>query len=343
MSGRGNEWKLGLFIVSAMAIGVACLIWLGASRLQRDSYEAVAFFDETVDGLDPGSPVKYLGVTIGQVKRIGLAPDARHVKVTSEIYVDALRRNDLPTEFPNESTVEDTGLRIKLVSSALTGVAFLEGSFVDPSLNPIKPLPFDTPPNTFPTAPSTLKALETGLVDAMSSIPRVVEESVHILERVESAINELQLREVSGEVLELMASLKLRLDTLEELPLLSEGATTMVEARAAISEIRQVVDGLGGENGSLSSVIARYDALGAELQVAVRDADLPGTAESLRGLGGSAGDAAREVTLLSVELRSELAAMRDAFQSVQTLAASLERDPGSLLYGKTSQRRPNRK
>lgn len=342
MSGRGNEWKLGLFIVSAMAVGVAVLIWLGASRLQRKSFEAVAFFDETVDGLDPGSPVKYLGVTIGQVTRIGLAPDARHVRVTTEIYVDALKRNDLPTEFPNESALGDSGLRIQLVSSALTGVAFLEGRIFDPGESPIPDYPFDVPPNTVHTAPSTLKALETGLLDAMNAIPRVVEESVNILERVESAIEELQLRQVSGQVLELMASLKQRLDTFEEIPLLAEGATTMVEAREAIVEIRKVMDGIGGKDGSLSKVIARYDDLGADLQGAIRDADLPGTTASLRGLGDDAGGAAREVALLSAELRAELGLMREAFQSVQVLAASLERDPGSLVHGKTTQRRPNR-
>ena len=342
MSGRGNEWKLGLFIVSAMAVGVGGLVWLGASRLQRDSFEAIAFFDETVDGLDPGSPVKYLGVTIGQVKKIGLAPDARHVRVTAEIYVDALERNDLPTEFPNESTLEDSGLRIQLVSSALTGVAFLEGRFFDPGQNPIPEYPFETPPNTLYTVPSTLKALETGLIEAMESIPKVVEESVHILERVEKAIEELQLRKVSEQVLQLMASLKERLDTLEELPLLAEGATTMVEARVAIADIRQVLDGLGGEDGSVARVLDRYEALGADLQLALQESDFPGVARSLRGVGEDAQGTANEVALLSAELRVELKAMREAFESVQSLAISVERDPGSLLYGKTPQQRPNR-
>ncbi len=341
-AGRTNEWKLGLFIVAAVAVGVGGLIWLGANRLHRESYEAVAIFDETVDGLDPGSPVKFLGVTIGQVKRIGLAEDSRHVMVTSEIYVDELTKLGLPTEFPVEEEMEDTGLRIQLVSSALTGVSFLEGRFFDPEQFPPPTYPFEAPPNAVHTVPSTLKSLETGLVDAMKSIPRVVEETAQILERVETAIGELQLRQISEQTLELMSTLKHRLDTLEELPVLQEGASAMAEARVTLDEIRVVVDRLGGEEGSLERAVNRYDTLGADLQVALHETDFPGVADSLRGLGGDVGGAAREVELLSSELRTELRTMREAFESIKALAANLERDPGSLVYGKSYQKRPNR-
>ena len=87
-----NNWKLGLFVVVGVLTMVAALFWLGARRFQRTSFPAVSYFDESVQGLDVGSPVKFRGVTVGNVADITIAPDHRHVQVTSDVYVDALQR-----------------------------------------------------------------------------------------------------------------------------------------------------------------------------------------------------------------------------------------------------------
>lgn len=340
MARRTNEWKLGLFVVASAAVAIGALIWLGANRLQRETLEVVTFFDEPVDGLDPGSPVKYLGVTIGQVKTISLAEDTRHVKVTTEIFVDELVRLDLPTDLPTQEEQVDSGLRVQLVTSALTGVSYLEGSFFDVEDNPPPEYPFPIPSNTVHTVPSTLKSLETGLVDAMKSIPEVVEHTSHILERFESAMDDIQFRKLSNQAIEMMASLQERLDKLDEMPVLVEGEAAMSEARLALSEIRVVVQDLAGENGRIVALLERYDEVGSDLQLAIRDANLPRASESLQTMSGDVGSAANELGLLSVELRSDLVYMRRALRSLSSLSSSLERDPGALLHGRTVQTRP---
>ena len=54
---------------------------LGARSLQKEVGRYVSYFDESVQGLDVGSPVKFRGVTIGTVGGIDVAPDHRHVEV----------------------------------------------------------------------------------------------------------------------------------------------------------------------------------------------------------------------------------------------------------------------
>src|SRR5205807_5729109 len=95
-----NHWKLGLFVLLAVGTMLGALFWLGARRFRRESFRAVSYFDESVQGLDVGSPVKFRGVTVGTVADITIAPDHRHVQVTSNIYVDALVRLSLRTHAP---------------------------------------------------------------------------------------------------------------------------------------------------------------------------------------------------------------------------------------------------
>jgi ABC-type transporter Mla subunit MlaD len=60
-----NHWKLGLFVLVGLFVMFGALFWLGARRFQRTSFPAVSYFDESVQGLDVGSPVKFRGVTVG--------------------------------------------------------------------------------------------------------------------------------------------------------------------------------------------------------------------------------------------------------------------------------------
>src|SRR5262249_57932091 len=85
-----NQWKLGLFIVVTVAMGIAALFWLAQGRFRRDTFSAVAYFNESVQGLEVGSPLKFRGVPTGVVSDITIAPDRRHVQVTAEVYWDVL-------------------------------------------------------------------------------------------------------------------------------------------------------------------------------------------------------------------------------------------------------------
>ncbi len=80
-----QRWKLGLFVVLTSILGFVILVWLGTVGLSRNKTQVVSYFDESVQGLDVGSPVKFRGVRIGRVADIGIGPDRRHVEVTSDV------------------------------------------------------------------------------------------------------------------------------------------------------------------------------------------------------------------------------------------------------------------
>lgn len=80
-----SNFLIGLFIISATIIAIFAIIWLGASKffVERNFY--VTYFDGSVEGLEKGSPVKYLGVEVGTVSNIGVAPDGRLIEVVFQI------------------------------------------------------------------------------------------------------------------------------------------------------------------------------------------------------------------------------------------------------------------
>ena len=167
-----NHWKLGLFVVVAIAAAVAVTFWIGAQRFKRESFKAISYFDESVQGLDVGSPVKWRGVTVGTVAEITVAPDGRQVQVTSDIFVDALDRLGLAR--PKEGTAFiDPNLRVQLASAGITGVRFLQTDFFDPQSHPPPQLSFEPPWNYVPSTPSTLKSVEEAALEILNKLPDV--------------------------------------------------------------------------------------------------------------------------------------------------------------------------
>jgi ABC-type transporter Mla subunit MlaD len=74
-----------LFILICGAIGAVAVIWLGATRIFESSEKFAAYFDEPITGLEAGAPVRYLGVRVGNVDSVDLAPGDRLVQVLVNI------------------------------------------------------------------------------------------------------------------------------------------------------------------------------------------------------------------------------------------------------------------
>src|SRR4051812_34792140 len=70
MSQRANYFKLGLFVIGAVAAGVAVLLIIGTGRWLKPRVTMETYFNESVQGLDIGSKMKYRGVVVGEVTAI---------------------------------------------------------------------------------------------------------------------------------------------------------------------------------------------------------------------------------------------------------------------------------
>ena len=290
-----NHWKLGLFVLLGLGALIGALFWLGAQRFNREAIPAVTFFDESVQGLDVGSPVKFRGVTIGTVADITIAPDHRHVQVNSDIYVDSVRKLGVSIGAPDpevEQPFMPPNVRVQLVAAGITGVRFLGVDFFDPERYPPPPLPFEPPWNYVPAAPSTLRSLEQAALEFANRLPTLGDQASVILH---------EGRETLGSIRRLSDELQGEDGRLTRLMLRLEDAA-----------------------GSLEQTMR--DSRAGETAAALREAS--------NSVTGVAGDLNTSVLDLREELIVDLVALRDTLDSIRALVDSIERDPSALLRGR---------
>jgi hypothetical protein len=169
LSQKANYFKLGLFVIGALISGVVVLLVIGSGRWFERKITIETYFNESVQGLDLGSKIKFKGVVIGEVTKISFTyvvyqqdlptlQRARYVLVESQIQPRLVggraAAGDL-TDPANAKMEVERGLRIRLTPQGITGTSYLELDYVDP---PPPPLPVAWTPNNvyIPSAPSTV-------------------------------------------------------------------------------------------------------------------------------------------------------------------------------------------
>jgi len=294
-STQANHWKLGLFVLVGIGASIGALFWLSAERFHREAFPAITYFDESVQGLDVGSPLKFRGVTVGTVSKITIAPDHRLVEVTADIYVDAVRSLGISSGAPDPKSGQPfmpENLRVQLVAAGITGVRFLEVDFFDPERYPPPPLPFKPPWNYLPSAPSTLRSLEQAALEFANRLPTLGDQA--------------------------SAALVETRDTLGSVRQLSD------ELQGNDGRLTRLLNRLDSAAGTIESAVRESDP--GRTASALRDAS-QSVSGAAKGVNSGVGD-------VSDDLRSNLIALRETLESIRALAESLDRDPSLLVRGR---------
>ncbi|MET0341774.1 MAG: MlaD family protein [Polyangiales bacterium] len=315
MTAPTNQWKLGLFVVSGVVIGLVTIMFLAGRALQKESVRYTSFFDEAVTGLNTGSPVSYRGVTIGNVSEINIATDRRHVEIAYDLAVDDLERLGLIASEGRRTQINiPPDLRVQVGSSGVTGTKYLQLDFFRDQTHPRPELPFDVPENYIPATPSTFKSLESSVMQAADQIPVVAKQLESILRQVNEIVTEVHEQKLpthaAGTLSSASALLSLMHKKLESVSidqLSDEARATFARANATLARADALLERAGSEQGLLRSVERASDAVG---DVAV-----------------SANDAVVDVATTMRELRATIDAVR-------LLAEALERDSDMLVKGR---------
>ena len=296
---QANYWKLGAFVMAGIGIAFATLVWLGAGDWNRATRTIVTYFDESVQGLEQGSALKFRGVAVGTVTAISIAPDLRHVKVTAQAYEDVLAKLGLAGSGPaiQAGAAEQTGLapRIQLASAGITGVKFLLVDYFDARRFPIQPLPFDPGPDYIPATPSTLKSIEEAVVDVGMQLPMLTMRASETLVRLTDAVERFEA-------------------TLEPL-VAQDGAVVKLLAQ-------------------YQATGAEFQQLARTLESEVQEARLAETTAAVREAAASFTGLTADGALLIEDASGTVSALQDTLESVRALADYLERDPSSIVRGR---------
>lgn len=269
---RTDHWKLGLFVSLGLALAVGMLFWLGLARFRRDAIPAVTYFDESVQGLEVGSPVKFRGVVLGTVASIIVAPDSRHVQVDMQIFTKELQRMGIAVE-----TAMDPEVRVQLVSAGITGVKFLQLDFFDPARYPAMELPFSPEYTYIASVPSTLKGLEQALNEFVDKMPGYGESIKNLLDDAREAVVQLKLvaasiQDENGPVRSLVRRVDGAVITLEK-------AVTDAQLGPTTAALRSTAGALSTASNSVGKTTGEFNGLGDQLE-----ASLTGLREALEAV-----------------------------------------------------------
>ena len=317
MAAPTNHFKLGLFVILTVAATIVTAVALGAQSMKKDTVKYHTYFNESVQGLDVGSPVKFRGVTIGYVSAIEIAPDHRHVDVVEELDVVDIKRMGLSEGGIGKRSRRfhvPPDLRAQLGSQGITGVKFVSIDFFEPSSNPPPELPFAVSENYIPAAPSMMKNLEDTITKAMDKLPELVDAVVGITTRVDRMVAKLEKDDVTGRASEtlthadqVLTGLNRTIASLDRAAIPDKASKTLDDVSKVVAKMNKVLDRVDGDDGLVASVRRASDAFGS--------------------LGKGAGATSRE-------LEQTLREVREAAESIRVLADALERDPDMFLKGR---------
>ena len=264
MSRKTNYFKLGVFIIVGSLLLLGGIVLFGMTAMLKDTIVAETCFNESVAGLETGSPVKYRGVQIGNVSHIGFVPE-KYPDVTGVPQRYVLVEMDLNTSVAKslnigavEKTLRDEvakGLRIRLTTQGLTGIAHLELNYFNPEANP--PLPISwLPKDPFvPSAPSTLSRLEqtfTSIAATLADIQTInFKEMADSLNGVFSGLNkalaEANVQNIGELTAQNLAELRTTLRRANALLAAKEADSIIPDASRAMGKLNRVIDGSGDE------------------------------------------------------------------------------------------------
>jgi ABC-type transporter Mla subunit MlaD len=344
MSQKANYFKLGLFVIGAVAAGVVVLLIIGSGRWFQKRITIETYFNESVQGLDIGSKLKYRGVAIGEVTRIGftynqyqldrpMGERARFVLVEAQLQPRALGgragAGDLTTAEGAKLEVE-RGLRVRLAPLGITGTSYLEVDYIDP---PPPVLPIDWKPDNIyiPSTRSTVTALVNAASEIMDRLHKLDIEGTlanlnKLLVTANNRIEAVDSKAISQRAERTLAKMETTLDNIDSKRLSDEAVSLLAEIRRSNTELKKVL-----ENPSFQKLPDEAAAALARVRTLVDDPNLPRSVQNLsrtltrvdRILGGGEADLATTIENL-----------RQITDNLRDLTEDAKRYPANVFLGR---------
>jgi phospholipid/cholesterol/gamma-HCH transport system substrate-binding protein len=303
MEREANYFAVGAFVLLVLAMGVLFIYWYSTANNHADYSHYEIYFDGSVSGLTAGSPVRYLGVDVGQVQRIRIDPrSANRVQVT--IGID-------PGTPISAQTVAQLSLQ------GVTGLLYIDLQQQDQEAGGRRLLS-NVPSEKYPVIPSvhsnfdlflsSLPDLTARLNELVDRASRMMSDpNINAVGRIATHLDQATagLPQTVHSVDELLAQLRATVTQADQViaDVQTASRTASVDFVATVRRLRVTSDNLARASGRLDAFVA---ANGGRLSGLVRDG-----VPQLEGL-----------------LRDS----RTAVQQINQLARSLRDNPSRLLY-----------
>jgi mce related protein. len=329
MKSKTGPAIVGAFVIGAFVLGLVALLAFGGVSFFSKPQRFVVYFDESIHGLDLGSPVKLRGVRIGRVVELNVRYEAETNNSVVGVVCE-LNRNMITDAQGGQLDVSDReelqalvdrGMRAQLgILGLATGLLFVELDFEDPKAYPATPVPFETRHVVVPAMPSAIQEIQTNVSGLLNQLRRIDYVGIS--------------REFKG----LLVDTRAQLNGLDVKGTLAQWQRTgaQFEALAASPEIKETFANLNGAIAELRGVLRKIDAeVGPTSQELA--ATLTQARVALESFNTTATTATRFIAAqggLGEEAVRTMEQLRATAEAVQRLADFLERNPQALITGK---------
>jgi len=313
MEPKVNYVLVGSFVVLLGATVLAGILWLGKTdyRGVYDRYEA--YMRESVAGLSVNSTVKYRGVDVGRVKDIALNPDnPEEVRLTLDI---------------TRGTPIKTDTRAVLETQGLTGLATINltgGSREAPSLQALEGQEYPvikTGPSLFFRLDEAISRLlsEKGLSQLLVDLDMAAKRAAEVLDEENRTALKRTIKDLS-DVAQSVAAHKAQME--QGLNGAARSADNLVKVTTSLNE-------------QIPVLLARINKSAAALGTLTEE-----LAQTSKVVGAVVNESRPELQQFSRQTLPEtgllVTELRQLASTLTRVARDLEREPNSLLFGRTA-------
>ena len=350
MSQKANYFKLGLFVIGAVLAGVAVLLIIGTGRWLKPRAVMETYFNESVQGLDIGSKMKYRGVVIGEVTRISftyvkyeqdkpMTERKRYVMVEAQLeprLVGGRAANDIAS--PESTKIEvERGLRVHLAPQGITGTNYLELDYVDALPAPVLPIDW-VPDNIYiPSTPSTVTTFVNAASEIVDRLHRLDIETTlanlnKLLTTATDRVASLDTTGISKDVSGIakradrtLAKIESTLDAVAAKKLSDEAVGLLAELRQTNTELKTFL-----ANPALAKLPDDTSSALASVRQLVSDPKLP---QSIAHMERTLGRLDRIFGAGEADLGTTFDNLRQITDNLRDLTEDAKRYPSNLLFG----------
>lgn len=313
--------------MGAVVLTVVAIVFFGSSKLFSVTEDFIVYFDEPVDGLAVGAPVKFRGVPIGSVKNIYIrfnqGPETDHIPVIITLDISLLNDSlGVDVDIRDQEVfnqIVNEGYRAQLVSELITGLKYIQID-IDPDARPRRPIQEEYIYKEFPSKPSLTAELGQTATEIIArlgtiDIQTINDELVGILRKANAGLGELDFRQINESFIAAADSAK---ETLSN-PKIEKA---LDDLSSALEEYEMLAEDL---RSKINPVLAEAKQTNADIQETL--AGIRTATEQVRFVLSSDSS-------FRYEIENALAELAAAAESINMLAQQLERNPKSLLTGK---------
>ncbi len=321
---KANPLAIGIFVVTATLLLFSGIIILGAGKFFQKTREYICFFDETVNGLDVGAPVKYKGVTLGKINKIYISNSSNIKTQKVMIIFSLIESNNIGYSLADDSGMDlgekismaiKEGLRAKLAyQSIVTGMLYIELDYFAKAGDEIVYNYEGTDYEEMPAVPSS-----------------ALEEFTKKLATIADDVINMQLDEIGKNLNATLVTLNTKLSEVDTKNISDKTVALLDEVGAIVADAD-----IKGSLTKVNKLLDDADSLVLSIEKDVSSISSKANETLTKGdvfLENMNAFTSRHSPFM-VEFSLLLNTLRNTSQSAQSLIEYLERNPSSLIKGK---------